>query len=92
MWHIVPDKPDKFRDPCLKCSREIPPKAVKGGIFYSFFFAKCHSELVSEVIASVTVESVGMDVRVKFGDFRSNGSQDIRQADSVSNERTNEHD
>ena len=33
-----------------------------------------------------------MDIRVKFGDSRSNGFQDIRGADFVSNERTNEHD
>ena len=33
-----------------------------------------------------------MDVHVKFGDSRSNGFQDSRGADFVSNERTNEQD
>ena len=31
---------------------------------------------------------IGMDVRVKFGDSRSNGSRDIRGANFMSNERT----
>ena len=38
----------------------------------------------------MAMESV--DVHVKFGDSRSNGSSDIRAADFVSNERTNDHD
>ena len=33
---IVPDKPVKFRDPCLNHSREILPEAVGGGIFQFF--------------------------------------------------------
>ena len=33
----VPDKIVKFRDPCLNRSRVIPPEAVGGGIFDSFF-------------------------------------------------------
>ena len=42
-WHIwgggqiVPDKHLKFRDPCLTRPREIPPEAVGGRIFDSFF-------------------------------------------------------
>ena len=38
------------------------------------------------------VDNVDMDVSIKFGDSMSNGSRDIRGADFVSNERTNEHD
>ena len=49
-------------------------------------------EIVSDVVSGVAVVSVGMDVHVKFCDFRSNGSRDIRGANCVSNEQTNEHD
>ena len=38
------------------------------------------------------MDNVGMDVFVKFGDSRSNDFQDIRGADFVSNEWTNEQD
>ena len=38
----------------------------------------------NDVICSVAVDDVGMDVRVKFGDSRSNDSWDIRGADFVS--------
>ena len=37
----------------------------------------------------MAVHYVGVDVRVKFDDPRSNGSRDIRGADFVSDERTN---
>ena len=37
----------------------------------------------------MAVERVGMDVPVKFGDSRSNGSRAIRGAGFVSNQRTN---
>ena len=47
---------------------------------------------VSAVISGVVVEQVGVDVRVKFGDFRSNRSRDIRAAhfvvDAHNDERT----
>ena len=46
--------------------------------------------MASAVISSAFVGQVGVDVHVKFGDSRSNGSRDIRAADFVSNERTNE--
>ena len=46
-------------------------------------------EVVSDVISGVAVDQVGLDVRVKFGDSRSYGCQDIQGADFVSNERTN---
>ena len=41
-------------------------------------------------VSDVAVNEVGMDVHIKFGDSWSNGSQDIRCADCVSNK--NEHD
>ena len=34
---IVPDKPEKYRDPRLNYSQEIPPEAVGGSIFHCFF-------------------------------------------------------
>ena len=40
----------------------------------------------------MAVESVSIDVRIKFGDSRSNGSRNIRGADCVSNRRMNKHD
>ena len=43
----------------------------------------------SKVISGVAVDYVGIDVREKFGDSSSNGSQGIREADFVSNSRTN---
>ena len=46
--------------------------------------------LLHNVISSVAVDNVGMNVPMKFGDFRSNGFRDIQEADFVLNERTNE--
>ena len=40
------------------------------------------------MISDVSVDYVGVDVRVKFGDSRSNGSRDVRGNDFMSNERT----
>ena len=40
----------------------------------------------------MAVDNVGADVCVKFGVCRSNDFRDIRRADLVSNERTNEQD
>ena len=75
-----------FRDPSLNYSGEIPSKAV--GIFYSF---RCNlrPEVDNHVISGAAVEYVSVDVRVKFGDSRSNGSRDIQGADFMLNERTN---
>ena len=41
---------------------------------------------MNNVISSVAEETIGMDVHVKFGDSRSNGSRDIRGVDCVMNE------
>ena len=32
-YPIVPDEYSKFCDCCLEISREMPPKAIRGGIF-----------------------------------------------------------
>ena len=50
----------------------------------------CRPEVVNDVISGVGVDNIGTDVRMKFGDSRSNGFRDIRGANFVSNERTNE--
>ena len=88
MSRIVLEKSVKCRDRCLNHSREIPPQAVGSGIFDSFslYF---RPEVDNDVISSVTVDYVGLDVRVKFGDSRSNGSRNIRGADFASSELTN---
>ena len=69
---VVRDKRVKFRDPRLNRSREIPPKAVCGGILDRFFkhSDNCQPEVASVVISGMAVQYVGMDVCVKFGDSR----------------------
>ena len=57
-------------------------------VFPTVFLYNFVPEVVSDVIFGVAVDYVGMDVRVKFADTRSNGSGYIRGADFVSNERT----
>ena len=64
----------KFRDPCSKRSREIPPKTVAGSIFEFFFHYNFRPEADSDVLSGVVVDYAGVDVHVKLGDFRSNGS------------------
>ena len=53
---IVLDKCVKFCDPCLNRSREIPPEAVGGSIFDSFYRDNFRLEAVSDVISSATVQ------------------------------------
>ena len=43
-------------------------------------------------MSGAAVDNLGTYVPIKLGDSRSNGFQDIRGADFVLNERTNEHD
>ena len=50
---------------------EIPPKAVGGGIS-SVFRHNFRPDVDSDVISGVSVEWVRPDVRVKFGESRSN--------------------
>ena len=87
MEPLVLDKRVKFDDHSLNCSREIPPEAVDGAFFivspYNF-----RTEVCSDVISSVNVDNVGMDVPIKFGHSRSNGFRDIREAHFASDERT----
>ena len=49
------------------------------------------SDVDNDIVSGASVENVGVDVLVKFGDYRLNGFLDIRGADFVSDERTNEH-
>ena len=52
--------------------------------------AICCRPEIDDVISGVAVDNVGVDVRIKFGRSRSNRFRDIRGADFVSNEQTNE--
>ena len=61
------------------------PSAAIGGLLVELNF---RPEVDSDVLSGVTVDCVGMDVRVKFGDSTSNGFRDMRRAVFVSNERT----
>ena len=46
------------------------------------------SEEAGDVIVEKVIEGVGLDIRVNFGDSRSNRSRDIRRAHFVSDEPT----
>ena len=63
---IVLDKSVKFSDPRFNCSREIPPEAIRSGIFDSFFCNNFRPEADSDVISSVVVEYVGVDFPVNL--------------------------
>ena len=89
MKPIVLEKCVKFRDPCLNCSWEIPTEASEAVFSTVFFCYNCRPEVDNDVISDVAVDNVSMDVRVKFGDSRSNFFRDIGGADLISNERTN---
>ena len=56
--------------------------------FRQFLRTVGRSETDNNIASGAAVDYVGVDVRVKFGDFRSNGSRDIQWADFVLNERT----
>ena len=62
-----------------------PSEAVKSTYFWIFPYS-FRPEVGNDVISGIVVESVGLDVPVKFGDSVSNGFRDIRGADF---ERTN---
>ena len=78
MAPIVADKPVKFRDPGWNRRMQH---------FRRFFRHNFRPEVVNDVISCVAVEFVGVDVRVTFGDSRSNGSPDIRLPHFVTDER-----
>ena len=62
-----------------------PSEAVKSTVFpYNF-----RPEVDNDSVSDVAVDNVSKEVPIKFGDSRSNGFWDIREADSLSNERTN---
>ena len=63
---FVADKCVKFRDPRLNRSQETQPKAVG----HLPNFDNCRSEVAGDVTSGVALDYVGMDVQVKFGDFR----------------------
>ena len=82
MRPLVRDKPVKCHDPSLNRFREIPPEAIRGGIF-DFFPHNFQPDVGNDVISSMAVDNVGMNDLVILGQtvFR-----DIRGADFVSNE------
>ena len=57
-------------------------------VFSKVFRYNFRPEVDSDVISGATVDNVGVDLSVKFGDSRSNGSRYIRGADFVSKEPT----
>ena len=74
--------------PCKTPATKIWPKAVGGGIFGRFFLENEYQlEVAGDVISSVIVDQTDMDVRVTFGDFRSNCSWDIRTTHFVMDKR-----
>ena len=52
----------------------------------SFYRYNFRPETDNDVIFGGAAEYIGLDVRVKFDDSRSNSARDIRRADFVSNE------
>ena len=73
----VPDKCVKFRNPRLNVLEKFDPKPPEA-IFRVFFRDDFRPDVFSDVISFLAVDQVGMDVRIKFGDSRSNRSRDIR--------------
>ena len=62
-----------------RSATKIQLKAVRGDIFCRFLnFHKCPTEVDGEVISGVTVDTVGMGVRVKFCDSRLNSGRVIK--------------
>ena len=57
-----------------KCrATKIRPKAVGSGIFGRFpNFDNCPSEVAGDIISSVAVDYVSVDVRATFGEYRLN--------------------
>ena len=59
--------------------------------FVQYLITFCsRPEADNDVISGTAVDNVGVDVPIKFGDYRPNGFRDIRGINFVSNER-NEH-
>ena len=66
--------------------RPKPSEAVFSTVFFHY---NLRSEVDGDIISTAAIDYVSKDVRLKFGDSRSNESLDIRGADFVSNERPN---
>ena len=73
----------KFHDLAEAVLQKFHPKLSKQYFFYNF-----RPGVHNDVISGVAEDYVGVDVHVKFGGSRSNGSRDIRCTDFMSNERT----
>ena len=48
--------------------------------------------VISDIISSAVVDPTGLKVRVKFGDYRSTRSRDIRLSHFVTNDDGNDND
>ena len=92
MGPIVLDKCVRFRGHSINSSQEIPPEAVRIGIFDSFFRYYFRPEVDNDVISGVAADNVGMDVWVKFGDSRSKGQTVFEIFQELFSCRTNERD
>ena len=86
MESIVLGKFCKFHDPSSNLSREIPPEAVRCGIFDCFLSYNFRSAVDNHDISGVVVNNAVIDICVKVCDCRSDGFRDIRGAAFVSNE------
>ena len=84
---IISNECVKFIDSRLNRSPEIPPNAIRGGIFDCFFRINFRPEVVSGVISGVAVEYVGVDVNVKCAILLKNTWGNLMQEASVQNSR-----
>ena len=73
--------PDKFH-----------PKPSEDVFSTVFPYNNLRPDADNDVISGMAIDNVGMDVLIKLGNSRSNGFLDIRGADFMSNEQTNEQD
>ena len=64
-----PDKLVQFRDPRLNYSVKIRSKVVRDGIFGGIFeLWKWGLEVSDDLLSNLTIDKIGMDVRLKLGD------------------------
>ena len=85
----MPDGGVKLHGPSLRGSPEIPLEVVGGVKIDCSSPYDVRPEVDNDVIFGTTVDNVGVNVPIKFGDSGSCYFRDIRGADFVSNERTN---
>ena len=67
---VISDKAVKVRDPHLNPSPESRPKPSEAGLSTVFFRDNFRAEVDSDVISGVSVDLVGMAVKIKFPDCR----------------------